>query len=208
MALIAELVVADPPEAWRDLGFTVDGDRCQVGSVVHVLRGGAGQGVVSWALDGVAVEADELEGLPSAAGQATENRPPEHPNGVTSLDHLVVFTPDLQRTVNTLELAGLECRRLRPAGRGNVQAFFRLGEVILEVVGPETAAGDGPARFFGLAFTVTDLDATAAFLGDRLHSPKDAVQAGRRIATLDKHAGSTVAMAFMSPEARRPGANQ
>ncbi|MBV9662995.1 MAG: glyoxalase, partial [Actinobacteria bacterium] len=61
--------------------------------------------------------------------------------------------------------------------------------------------GDGPARFYGLAFTVADLDATAAYLGDRLRPAKDAVQPGRRIATLDKSAGSSVAIAFMSPGA-------
>jgi hypothetical protein len=32
-----------------------------------------------------------------------------------------------------------------------------------------------------------------------LHGAKDAVQKGRRIATLDKEAGSSVAHAFMSP---------
>ena len=30
------------------------------------------------------------------------------------------------------------------------QVFFRLGEVILELVGPPEPAGDGPARFYGL----------------------------------------------------------
>lgn len=79
------------------------------------------------------------------------------------------------------------------------QAFFRLGEIVLEVVGPREPAGEGAPRFFGLAWTVRDLDETAASLAERLHPPKDAVQPGRRIATLDKAAGSSVAMAFMSP---------
>ena len=33
------------------------------------------------------------------------------------------------------------------------QTFFRLDEVILELIGPAEPAGDGPARFFGLALT-------------------------------------------------------
>ena len=78
------------------------------------------------------------------------------------------------------------------------QAFFRMGPVILEVVGGRKSTGDGPARFFGIAFNVADMDATAAYLGDRLHPAKKAVQPGRLIATLDKGAGSTVGMAFMS----------
>ena len=88
-------------------------------------------------------------------------------------------------------------RRTRDAGRVH-KAFFRAGEVILEVVGPPTPDGDGPAGFYGLAFNVVDLDETAGFLGDRLHPAKEAVQEGRRIATLDKGAGSSVAIAFMS----------
>jgi hypothetical protein len=117
---------------------------------------------------------------------------------VTALDHLVISTPNLGRTIENFEAAGLELRRTRDAGRIH-QAFFKVGEVILEVIGPPQPSGEGPARFWGLAWTVADLDATAAYFGDRLHAAKDAVQKGRRIATLDKAAGSTVAHAFMSP---------
>jgi hypothetical protein len=48
---------------------------------------------------------------------------------------------------------------------------------------------------------VPDLDATAAALGERLGAVKDAVQPGRRIATLRRQAGAGVPLAFMSPEA-------
>jgi hypothetical protein len=78
------------------------------------------------------------------------------------------------------------------------QAFFRLGETIAEVVGAPTEARPGPARFFGLAFSVNDLAVTARVLGARLRPTRDAVQAGRQIATLDRAAGSTVEIAFMS----------
>jgi hypothetical protein len=121
---------------------------------------------------------------------------------VTELDHLVVFSPDHARTVAAFEAAGLSLRRTRQSdndGRAMVQAFFLLGPVILELIGPSSPSGSGPARFFGLAFTVADLDATASFFGPRLHGAKDAVQPGRRITTLDRGAGTTVAMAFMSP---------
>ena len=43
---------------------------------------------------------------------------------------------------------------------------------------------------------------TAAALGDRLGEAKDAVQPGRRIATLRRSAGCTTAIAFMSPPPR------
>jgi catechol 2,3-dioxygenase-like lactoylglutathione lyase family enzyme len=125
-----------------------------------------------------------------------------HPNGTRAIDHVVVATPDLDRTVAALEAAGLEARRVRDAGRGDQamrQVFFRLGDPILEVVGPPEPSGDGPARFFGLALTVADLDATAAALGPHLGEVKDAVQPGRRIATLRRSAGCTTALAFMNP---------
>ncbi|HUQ39527.1 MAG TPA: VOC family protein [Acidimicrobiales bacterium] len=184
------LDVGDPPETWSELGFAVDGDVCRIGDVTHRL-GADGRGVRAWSL-GV------VDGLrtTNAAGDAAVT---EHANGVVALDHLVVSTPDMDRTVAALEAAGFELRRTREAGPIR-QAFFKVGDVILELAGPAAASGDGPARFWGLAFTVADLDATASYLGDRLRPAKDAVQPGRRIATLDKSAGSTVAIAFMSPE--------
>jgi hypothetical protein len=46
---------------------------------------------------------------------------------------------------------------------------------------------------------VGDLDQTAHALGDLLGTPRDAVQPGRRIATLRAEAGLGPAIAFMSP---------
>ena len=196
MGAITELHVADPAEAWADLGFTVDGDVSAVDGIAYVL-GGDGKGITAWHVDGIA---DEIDGLANRrVGPAVAaRRTPEQPNGVIALDHLVISTPNLGRTIENFEAAGFELRRTRDAGRIR-QAFFKAGEVVLEIIGPPQPSGEGPARFWGLAWTVADLDATAALLGDRLHAPKDAVQKGRRIATLDKAAGSTVAHAFMSP---------
>ena len=62
-------------------------------------------------------------------------------------------------------------------------------------------SGAGPAGFFGLAFTSADLDATKALLGDGIGEPKDAVQPGRRIATLrHKTFGISIGTAIMSPD--------
>jgi hypothetical protein len=122
------------------------------------------------------------------------------------------MTPDLDRTAAALRDAGLDLRRIRerptPGGAPR-QAFFRLGEVILEVVqapeGTRIASDPGnPARLWGISFAVRDLDGTAAALGDLVGSVRDAVQPGRRIATLRREAGLGPAIAFMS--ARAPGA--
>jgi len=196
---ISALEVVDPPQAWSDLGFVVDDATCWV-SGIRFRLGAEGRGIVSWALRGLDVH--DLDGLATSPSDEEPQPTPAHPNGVVALDHLVVTTPDISRTVDAVEATGLALRRVRDTdqyGPPFRQAFFKLAEVVLEVIGPVEPRSEKPARFFGLAFTVDDLDATAAWLGDRLHRPKDAVQPGRRIATLDKGAGSAVAMAFMSP---------
>ncbi len=214
-ATIDELTVADEPGAWEALGFVVEGDLCVVGEVRIRLAGpNAGERLVDWSLRGA--EATELDGLSTAR---SERPPPEgapaHPNGIAALDHVVAITPELERTVAALERAGLDLRRIRqeptPAGAPQ-QAFFRLGTTILEVVQEppeaiERAGGDHPAFFWGLAFIAPDLDATVASLGDRVSEIRDAVQPGRRIATLRRSAGLGLPVALITPRPeRRPAA--
>jgi len=186
---------------WAGLGFAVDGGSSWISGAEHKL-GAEGRRICGWRLTGASTSA--IDGLPVSEAKSLPPVQQTHPNGVIGLDHLVVFTPDHQRTIAAIQAAGLDLRRMRDADTYEVpmrQGFFKLGPIILEVIGPLEPSGDGPARFFGLAFTVADLDATAAYLGDRLRPAKTAVQPGRRIATLDKSAGSSVAIAFMSPGA-------
>jgi hypothetical protein len=174
--------------------------------MVRLLPGTLPRGLQGWSVRGLA--ATELDGLPTERSDAPPREAaPAHPNGARSIDHLVVFTADRGRTAAALEAAGLELRRLRdeptPAG-GGFQAFFRLGEVILEVIehGSDSAGASDPAqpaRFWGLAFGVESLAPAAELLGDRLSEPRDAVQPGRTIATLRRSAGVAVPMAFMTP---------
>ena len=200
---VDELVIADPPELWQELGFRVEDDVCQIGSVRVRLDSRAGKRIVSWSLRGV--DTTELDGL---ATTVADGGPPAaaeiHPNGASGIDHVVAFSPDLDRTVATLEAAGLDLRRIReeptPAGAPR-QAFFRLGEVILECVQlPDSPELDRSrsARLWGLAVRTDDMDTTAAYLGARLGEPRPAVQEGRTIATLGRDAGSTVPLAFMT----------
>ena len=202
MAEVVEIAVADDPVLWRSLGFDVEGEECRIGRVT-VRLGGPGRGVTGWTLAGA--NGADLDGLATTdAGAASGRAAGRHPNAVVGIDHVVAFSPDLDRTVAALEAAGLDLRRIReeptPAGAPR-QAFFRLGEVILEVIQqPEDRIEDrdAPARLWGLALAVDDMDATAAVLGDRLGEPRDAVQEGRRIATLRRDAGSSVPLAFMT----------
>jgi hypothetical protein len=195
-----------------------------IGSDTSTGAGGAperGRGIVGWTLAGCTVTGGGVDGLPTAdagpegtvvssadlvAQQPVRHAEPDadaepplaHPNGVTQIDHLVVITPDLERTTAAIEATGVVARRTREAGRGRRQRFFRLGEVILEVVGPVEPAGHGPATFWGLAFTVADIDATTRHLAGRIGEPGQAVQQGRRIATLRSGDEVSVPVAFMS----------
>lgn len=208
-----ELTVADPAEAWAACGFEIEGDSCVVGKTrIRLAPNDGEKGLTTWSLR--ALESTELDGLATSRS----DRPPPaerraHPNGVSALDHVVAVSSDLDRTVSALQRAGLDLRRIReeptPAG-GPRQAFFRLGELILEVVQApaeaiERTGGDRPAFFWGLAFVAPDLEATVASLGDRVSEVRDAVQPGRRIATLRRSAGLSLPVALITPPARSGG---
>jgi hypothetical protein len=202
---VDELFIAAPPDAWAEAGFEVSGDTCEVGTVRLKLQGGPGRGITAWSVRGLGQR--DLDGLDTRASQAAPAQAGPHPNGTLSIDHLVVITPDLDRTSAVLQEAGFDLRRLREGdtpGGSQRQAFFRMGELILEVVQapPDTKiAADpaGPARLWGISFLVEDMEAPVATLGDSLGAPRDAVQPGRRIATVAGAAGLGPAVAFMTP---------
>jgi hypothetical protein len=201
---IDELVVTDEPASWDAAGFRVEGGCCEAGSVRIRLAGrGGSRGIVRWSVRGA--RSLDLDGLDTAASEREPAAGARHPNGVVSIDHLVAMTPDLDRTLQVLRAAGFDFRRLREGptpGGSRRQAFFRMGEVILELVEAPAGVDVANARLWGISFLVTDMGATAAFLGDLLGTPRDAVQPGRRIATLRREAGLGPAIAFMSPDAR------
>lgn len=204
---INALVIADPPEAWAGAGFTVDDDTCVVGQVRLRLvgRDGDRKRILSWSLRGVPEGTESIDGL--ATTTSDEPMPPRvtHANGAELIDHLVIMSPDVDRTIAALNAVGLDTLRTRHVdpeqyGFEARQTFFRLGEVILELIGPNEPEGDGPAAFFGLAYAVADIDALPELYGEHLGRVKDAVQPGRRITTLrHKELGLSVATAFMSP---------
>jgi Glyoxalase-like domain len=205
---IDELTIAGAPPPWEEAGFEVSDGELLVGTVRLCFDAAASRrGIAACTVR--SLQEESPDGLPMSVSSAPvrARREQPHPNGVVSLDHLVAFTPALERTIPALERAGLELRRLReeptPGGAPR-QAFFRLGEVILELVeqppgSREERDASSAARFWGLAFSVRDLEATANVLGERLGAPRDAVQPGRRIATVRREAGLGVAVALMTP---------
>jgi hypothetical protein len=194
---IAELVVGDEPSSWQRLGFAIDDGRTTIGTTTVVLDGGGG-GLRSWALRDA--PATEIDGLKTHAADAAPREPGAQPNGAVRIDHVVVNTPDLQRTFAALQSAGLDLRRVREHSDTLHQGFFRLGEVILEVVGPPHPGGDEPARFWGLVAVVPDVDALVAEAQPGLFGePRAAVQEDRRIVTVSREAGLSVPLAFLTP---------
>lgn len=202
---VAEFHVADPPESWTRAGFTVDADAvCQVGGVgIRLVGRERGTGIVGWSLRGVLSDVHDVDGVPTTATDAPAVTPGTHPNGVTSVDHVVLLSPHLGRTVAALAALGVRPRRERDGeldGQPIRQIFFRLGEVIVEVVGAPHTPGDGPSTLWGMTYVVDDVEATAESFGDRTSPVKDAVQPGRRITTLrHREFGMSVRTALISP---------
>jgi hypothetical protein len=206
-----ELELADRPENWAALGFTLTGDRCRLGDVELCFRdAGEQRGILSWSLRGLL--STELDGLPTTISErVAASGQPAHANGAVAIDHIVAMSPAFDRSVDALQAAGLDLRRVRdeptPAGAPR-QAFFRVGREILELVQEpdeivERAGGrDHPARFWGLAVLVEDLDRAVEAMAPHIGSVRAAVQPGRRIATVRRSAGLAVPLALMSRDER------
>ncbi len=221
MPQLRRLLIGDAPTAWTAAGFRVTTDNAGSSTTIGTIAIGfvddAEPGIQGWELadddTGSAPSADSaagtgripdhIDGIATTTTGDPAPQPIEHPNGVSRLDHVVVLTPDLARTIAALEAAGFEQRRTRDVpGTDPVrrQVFLWAGEPILEVVGTVEPTGDGPSRLWGLALTTDDLDGAADLLGPKITEPKDAVQPGRRIATIDTRTlGIGPGLALMTP---------
>lgn len=215
MPVLRSLIIGDNASSWAAGGFDVV-DRhgrahTTIGEVTIELVGpDDGRGIVAWRMDGI--EVDQIDGITTLNGapSMTETEAPTHSNLATHLDHVVMFTPDLQRTVEALEANGFEARRIRDIpgdGPTKQQVFFWAGPTIIELVGPVEPTGNGPASLWGLAITCSDLDLASERMGERLGQSKVAVQPGRRIATLrTRQLDISTSIAFMSPHPKDNGA--
>jgi predicted enzyme related to lactoylglutathione lyase len=122
-------------------------------------------------------------------------------NTVDYLEHIVVMTPVLSDAIMANEAIGVPCKRIREVGNGARQAFFKLEQTVLEVVGPATRGRPG---CWGLALMCSDIAqavATARANGLQATEPKLAIQGGQIARIVDPIDG--VAIAFMQPGPRR-----
>ena len=195
---VASLRIGAEPDDWRQLGFdlgpdgTVALDNAQLELSASATRGA----IESWAIEGDGVPT-EIDGLPTEPG-ARADIGAGHPNGALAIDHIVVLTPTLDRTTAAFAGFGIECRRVRDAGDGIRQGFFLLGDMLVEVVQTPEADEGAPARFWGITVVVADIEAAAGLLGERLGLVKDAVQPGRRIATVRPEASDGLPLGLIT----------
>eukprot|EP00933_Yihiella_yeosuensis_P006373 TRINITY_DN111069_c0_g1_i1.p1 TRINITY_DN111069_c0_g1~~TRINITY_DN111069_c0_g1_i1.p1 ORF type:complete len:277 (-),score=45.59 TRINITY_DN111069_c0_g1_i1:102-932(-) len=228
----AEISIEDRASSWQALGFEVhdeaiEGRLCSVVRLqsFRIILNGAQESdrkVPSLGLAGLSLSKiqETVHGVRLHAQETLTDDSaklvPCHANGVVSLDHLVIRTPDIKSTRAAFAKLGMHPRRETEAIRlGLVQLFYR-SEVqpspAIEVVGPlssssEAAEGDseeGSAQLWGLTFTTKDIDGTHRLLEKSTKPPWKAVQPGRRITTLQNGSsmGITMAIAFLSPHVK------
>jgi hypothetical protein len=197
------LSVAGDADIWRSLGLVVtdDGTIPLVGTAIRIVAdaGDGSSGIVGWALSGVPTSGS-IDGLATDVVQPGTPIFADHPLGASGLDHVVVLTADLERTSGAIDTAtGCELKRIRDLGAMR-QGFHRIGRggLIVELV-ERADLPAGPASFWGLVLIVADLDAACDLIGpDRISPPKDAVQPGRRIATVRGDVGLGLPVALMT----------
>jgi hypothetical protein len=202
-ALLTELRLSAPRSNWEAIGLSASGDFIMVGGVRLSFVESPVDGIIAW---GFASDVpDVIDGIPTFRSEPVVAVPVvSHHIAASSIDHVVVTTSSLDRTCAAIESGlGLPLKRTREVGGGVRQGFHRSGEVIIEVV-ERPDLDSTSASLWGLVLVVDDLDDAVGWLGpDLVGPPRDAVQPGRRIATLRSEAGLGLPVALMSPDQRR-----
>jgi predicted enzyme related to lactoylglutathione lyase len=126
-----------------------------------------------------------------------------NPNTVEYLEHIVVMTPVLDAAIAANEAIGVPCKRIRELGDANKtrQAFFKLEQTVLEVVGPATRGRPGCWGLALMCSNIANAVATARANGLQATDPKLAIQGGQIARIVDPLDG--VAIAYMQPGPRR-----
>jgi hypothetical protein len=203
-ARIGELVIGGSRANWAQVGINFS--QAGVFAISEIglrIDEALPPGLNSWALTNINSAIVSIDGIPTTGIVDNGRSKPSDAQGFVltplGIDHVVVNTPDLERTSHALhEATGAELKRIRDAGNGVRQGFHRLGDVIIEIVSaPSMPAGD--ASLWGFVLNVADVHEVAAYLGpDVLSPPKPAVQKNRLIATFRGAVGLGVPVALMS----------
>lgn len=203
---IEAFIVGDAASTWAAAGFTVTEGEIAVDGL-RIVCAGDDAGPNRWRLRTDEPGAAMVDGIATTWSDRPAADAVSHPNRVVALDHVVLNSPDLDRTTDALTHLGWDLRRVRDieiGGTAAQQRFFRTPQTIIELVGPAERGGDGPVTVWGFAFVVDDIVAATAHLGSACSSPRTAVQPGRRIATVrTRELGIGVTIALMTPHVGR-----
>jgi hypothetical protein len=199
-ASVEWLTIGGDRQQWRALGLTVGSDGLVPFLFTSLRIVDGAPGIHGWCLSGIDPAIDEIDGLATVVVDASPPAIAQHANGAIELDHVVVLTGSLERTCGAIaDATGAPLKRVRDLGDSR-QGFHRIGRggVIVEVV-ERREVGDDPASFWGVVINVSDLDAAVDIAGPELVGrAKDAIQPGRRIATVRNEAGLGLPVAMMS----------
>lgn len=206
----------DPADAWRSLGLRVVDGAIALGNMTLSVGVDAAvasrDGIAGLVLDGRDAP-DDLDGIPLRAGASAAAASADHPNGAIEIDHLVLGTPDIDRTSEVMAGLGWHPRRTITSPRphdARTMRFFVVPaggpanprKTVIELIQPdEVTDPTRPATAWGFVLNVRDLDAAVARLGATVvDNPKPAIQPGRRIATVRGEAlGLRPRVALMTP---------
>lgn len=198
---VAELYSGDAQRPWRELGFTIEEDRCRVGTTEIVFRDGP-PGIHGWAMR----DAEQSTFGPITTTIIESPVPPAgpvHTNSAVALHHLVLMVPEFELGRQALIAAGVTVDSGKPFGPENrklLRVAPRMGDFELELIGPVKQDHSKNWELWGLVIVVNDIDATKNYLGDLIGEVKPALQPRRRIATVNKSAGIGTAVAFLGRE--------
>lgn len=191
------LTVGGPVAPWLRLGLPIVGDAASASLITDNCSiiwpdGDLPSGTLMLGLSEVqsGTTIDGIEVDTSVAPEPDVSSP-------LSIDHVVINTDSLDRTCAEVErVTGHPLKRIREVGAMR-QGFHRLGRggVIIEVV---ERPGVDRVSLWGFVVTVADLDSVVTNASGVIGPPRDAVQPGRRIATVASQADLGVAVAFMS----------
>lgn len=203
-ARICELVIGGFRANWAQVGINFSRDGVfAIGDISLRIDETLRPGMHSWALGNIDSSIRSIDGISTFV--IVDKRQVDQSNvtgfvlSPLGIDHVVVNTPDLERTSHAFQQAtGAELKRIRDAGNNVRQGFHRLGDVIIEIVSAPSMPA-GKASLWGFVLNVADVHEVAAYLGpDVLSPPKPAVQKNRLIATFRGAVGLGVPVALMS----------
>jgi hypothetical protein len=197
------LVIGGAPTGWEAIGIHFSNEnRCLLADVSLRIDSTLAPGLHAWSISEIDASTTQIDGITTSLATNAPTPQVTPSSGlslqVVGVDHVVINTPNLQRTSDALaQLTGAPLKRTRDAGNGVTQGFHKLGSVVVELV-TMPSMPEGPASLWGFVLNVKDLDGIAAHLGpDVLSPPKPAVQPGRRIATFRSAAALGVPVALM-----------